>query len=76
VFSPIKRLPIYLDVLSHISPMRYAVDLTRSLFYTGQPEYPKVVLDGVFINLIVMSAMFALFLVLGTYFFVRNERNR
>jgi len=76
VFSPIKRLPIYLDVLSHISPMRYAVDLTRSLFYTGQPEYPKVVLDGAFLNLIVMSAMFALFLVLGTYFFVRNERNR
>src|SRR5205823_4814606 len=27
VFNPIQRLPWYLDVLSRISPLRYAVDL-------------------------------------------------
>ena len=38
VFSPIQVLPIYLDVLSRISPMRCAVDLTRNAFYRGRPE--------------------------------------
>src|SRR5512140_294770 len=33
VFNPIRSLPWYLDVLSRLSPMRYAVDLTRDSFY-------------------------------------------
>lgn len=39
VFYPIKVLPPGLNVLSFISPMRYAVDLARGLFYAGRPEY-------------------------------------
>lgn len=31
VFSPIKVLPLYLDILSRISPMRHAVDLARGV---------------------------------------------
>jgi hypothetical protein len=42
--SPISRYAIVfgkilLDILSKISPLRYAVDLTRGIFYAGQPEY-------------------------------------
>ncbi len=76
VFNPIQVLPIYLDVLSRISPMRYAVDLARGAFYTGQSEYPKVVLQDPVYNLAIMGAMFAVFLVVGTWLFVRSERNR
>jgi ABC-2 type transport system permease protein len=76
VFAPINRLPIYLDVLSRISPLRYAVDLTRNLFYAGQEEYPGVVLAGPAFNFAVIGAAFAAFLVLGTFLFVRNETNR
>ncbi len=76
VFTPVKVLPFYLDVLSRISPMRYAVDLTRAVFYAGQEQYSRVVLDGPVVNLIVMGAMFGLFLIIGTMLFVRNERNR
>jgi ABC-2 type transport system permease protein len=76
VFAPIKQLPIYLDVLSRISPMRYAVDLTRSLFYTGQTEYSSVVLAGPIFNIVVIGAAFAAFMVAGTFLFVRNETNR
>lgn len=76
VFTPIRVLPLYLDVLSRISPMRYAVDLTRALFYAGQSEYAKVVVDEPVLNLAVMAGMFWLFLVVGTILFVRNERNR
>ncbi|SRR5581483_7043759 len=76
VFTPIKVLPAYLDILSRISPMRYAVDLARGLFYEGQPEYPKVVLQDPLTNLVIIAAMFGLFLVAGTFLFARSERNR
>jgi ABC-2 type transport system permease protein len=76
IFNPIKVLPPYLEVLSRISPMRYAVDLARGAFYAGRPEYPRAVLDPPALNLAVMTAMFLVFLVIGTALFVRNERNR
>jgi ABC-2 type transport system permease protein len=76
IFTPIRVLPIYLDVLSRVSPLRYAVDLTRSVYYAGRPEYPLVVLQGLASNAAVVAAMFAAFLVAGTALFVRNERNR
>ncbi len=76
VFNPIRVLPWYLDILSKVSPMRYAVDLTRGIFYAGQSDYSKVVLQGPVINLGIMTAAFLMFLVVGTFLFVRNERNR
>lgn len=76
VFSPIKDLPGYLYVLSRISPMTYAVDLIRSFYYSGQPEYSKVVLQSPLTNLAIIGLMFTVFILLGTYLFVRNERNR
>lgn len=76
LFSPIQVLPIYLDVLSRISPMRYAVDLARGVFYADQAEYARVVLSGPIFNIAVITGMFSLFLVAGTFLFVRGERNR
>jgi len=75
-FVPVKVLPFPLEVLSRISPMRYAVDLTRGTFYTGNPESAKVVLDPLPWNLAVIAGMFVVFLVTGTALFVHNERNR
>ncbi len=76
VFSPIQVLPWYLDILSKISPMRYAVDFTRGIFYAGQPDYPHVVLQPPEINFTVMAVFFFLFMAVGTWLFVRSERNR
>lgn len=76
VFSPIKNLPIYLFVLSRIAPMTYAVDFLRSLYYFGKPEYGKVVLYNPIIDLSVIAGLLLLFIVIGTYLFVKNERNR
>jgi len=77
VFSPIQVLPLPLDVLSRISPLRYAVDLTRNAFYLGRPgEYDAVVLANPFFNLGVIGAMFAVFLVAGTLLFIRRERSQ
>ncbi|MBI1863911.1 ABC transporter permease [Candidatus Woesebacteria bacterium] len=76
VFGPVKNLPPALLVLSRIAPMTYAVDLVRSVFYTGMAEYSKTVLFSTLIDLVVIGAMFLLFISIGTIAFVSNERNR
>lgn len=76
VFTPMKTLPWYLDVLSYLMPLRYAVDLARNFFYAGQREYPLVVLGHPALNLLVMVALFTVFFLIGTLVFVRSEQNR
>lgn len=76
IFNPIKVLPWYLSVFSLVSPMRYAVDLQRGIAYMGRPEYSLVVLFGPLTNLAVMAVMFVVFLVVGTWLFVRQETRR
>ena len=76
IFNPIKILPWYLSVLSLASPMRYVVDLERNVAYAGQPAYAKVVLLNPLTNLLVIAAMFAAFLAIGTWLFVRRETRR
>jgi ABC-2 type transport system permease protein len=76
VFNPIAGLPWYLEVLSRISPLRYAVDLVRGVYYAGFPEYEKVVLDSPLVDVAVTVGLFILFVGLGTVMFVRHERNR
>ena len=56
--------------------MRYAVDLVRGIYYYGTAEYSSVVLEPPIVNLAVGTAMFAVFLGVGTVLFVRRERNR
>jgi len=76
VFTPITNLPPYLFVISRLAPMTYAVDLVRSVFYAGQPSYDLIVLYPAWVNLTIISAIFTGFVVIGTWIFVRNERNR
>jgi ABC-2 type transport system permease protein len=76
VFTPIQVLPLPLEILSRISPLRYAVDLMRNVFYVGQPDYSHVVLDTPALNTAVIGLLFVAFLVTGTALFVRKERNR
>jgi ABC-2 type transport system permease protein len=76
VFAPIKVLPWYLDILSRISPLRYAVDLARGVFFLGQPEFPQVILIPPLTNLVIIAILFAIFLIAGTLLFVRSESNR
>jgi ABC-2 type transport system permease protein len=76
VFIPLNHLPWYLNILSLLSPLRYLIDLTRALFYAGQPAYAQVVLESPWIDLIVSLAMFLVCFIVGTWLFVRHERNR
>jgi ABC-2 type transport system permease protein len=76
VFNPIHALPLPLAILSALSPMRYAVELTRNVIYGLQPDVAAPAMTPVPINLAVIGGSFVVFLVLGTILFVRSERNR
>jgi hypothetical protein len=56
--------------------MTYAVDFVRGIFYWGTPEYKDVVLFNPWINFGIISVLFVIMITIGTYMFVKNERNR
>jgi len=76
IFNPIGHLPLPLDILSKISPMRYAVDLMRDAYYADASPFERVQLFDAPLNLAIVGAMFVVFMVVGTFLFVRAERNR
>ena len=76
VFNPLHGLPWFLDLLSRVAPMRYAVDLLRNVYYGFQPTSVRAEASTAAANLAVIGAMFAVFMVAGTALFVRSERNR
>lgn len=76
VFVPINNLPLPLEIVSLLSPLRYAVDITRGLFYNGTADFDFVVLFPVWLNVLILGVSFAVFMFIGTFLFVRAERNR
>lgn len=76
VINPLQNLPWFLDLLSRVAPMRYAVDLLRNVYYGFQPAGVRVEVSSAAANLSVIGASFAVFIVVGTTLFVRSERNR
>jgi ABC-2 type transport system permease protein len=73
---PINNSTGILYVLSRIMPMTYCLDLTRAVVYAGTAEYANVVLFNPMISLIVIAVLTVVFLVIGTFFFARSEKNR
>jgi len=76
VFNPIENLPWFLDILSRLAPLRYAVDLLRNVYYSFHPERVDVPLASLGTNLALIGALFAIFIAVGTALFVRSEQNR
>ena len=76
IFNPIGNLPWFLDVLSRLSPLRYAVDLVRDVYYAGHPEPVKRGPRRRAGQPRRHRPHVAAFMVAGTTLFVRSERNR
>jgi ABC-2 type transport system permease protein len=76
VFAPINELPPVMLILSRISPMTYAVDLMRNLFFYNSDAKDSIVLFSPWVDLGVIVTMSLVFLFVGTFFFVRGEKNR
>jgi ABC-2 type transport system permease protein len=65
-----------LGVLATIIPMTYSIDLARNIFYWGKPEYALTVLHPWTLDLVVTVGFFLFFTIVGTFLFVRADRNR
>ena len=76
VFTPIHDLPLPLAILSALSPMRYAVELMRNVIYGLQPDVTAPAVTPLAINVAVIAGSAVVFVIAGTAFFVRSERNR
>jgi ABC-2 type transport system permease protein len=73
---PINHSSGALLVLSRMMPMTYCLDLARAVVYAGTPEYDNVVMFNPVVNFAAIAALTALCLIVGTFFFVRSEKNR
>ena len=76
VFNPIHALPPVLAVLSALSPMRWAVEAVRHVYYGTQPGLEAPELSPAPVVATVIAVSFIGFIVAGTALFVRAERNR
>jgi ABC-2 type transport system permease protein len=65
-----------LGILAKVMPMTYSIDLARNIFYAGKPEYALTVLNSPWLDLAVTIGFFLVFTIVGTYMFVRSDRNR
>ncbi len=65
-----------LGFLAQVIPMTYSIDLARNLFYWGKPEYVAAVLHPLGLDLAVTIGFFLVFTIVGTFLFVRADRNR
>lgn len=76
VFNPVHDFPPILNFLSHLTPIRYIVDLMRATYYAGTPEYSAVVARSPLFNSVIILVLLFVFLTVGTWLFIRKERNR
>ena len=65
-----------LGLLAKLMPMTYSIDLARNIFYAGKPEAAFTVLNPAWLDLAVTVGFFLVFTIVGTYLFVRADRNR
>ncbi|MDR3344338.1 MAG: ABC transporter permease [Oscillospiraceae bacterium] len=73
---PINNSSGFLLWLSRVLPMTYCLDLVRAVVYGGTPEYDSVVLFNPAVTLAAILGLTAVFLIIGTFFFARTEKNR
>jgi ABC-2 type transport system permease protein len=73
---PINNSTGLMAVLSRLLPMTYCVDFARGMFYQNTGESVNVTLYPPGVNLIIIAAFTALFLIAGTIAFVRSETNK
>jgi ABC-2 type transport system permease protein len=73
---PVANSSGILGVLAKIMPMTYSIDLARNIFYWGKPEYSAAVLHDPWFDLAVTIGFFLVFTIVGTFMFVRADRNR
>ncbi len=73
---PVSASTGILGLLARIIPMTYSIDLARNIYYWGKPSYDAAVLHPPMFDLAITAGFFLVFTIVGTYLFVRADRNR
>jgi ABC-2 type transport system permease protein len=73
---PIGNSTGWVDVMVHLMPATYVVDLMRGVFYSGTTTYGQVVLYSPLFDLTITVVVSIALFILGTFFFARSERER
>src|SRR4029450_13404107 len=73
---PVSASAGVLGFLAQIIPVTHSMDLARNIFYWGKPEYAVAVLHPWTLDLAVTVGFFLFFTIVGTFLFVRADRNR
>ena len=72
VLVPLRGTAPYLNVIAHLMPMRYVVELTRAAFYAGTPGYRRVVSGSPWLDAVVTAGLFAVLMAAGAPFRLPN----
>jgi ABC-type multidrug transport system permease subunit len=76
VLVPLRGAATWLQTVSLLMPLRYAVDLTRAAYYTGTTGYGKAVIGDPTVDVAVTLVLTAAFLTGGGLLFAYRERTR
>ncbi|MCC7303930.1 ABC transporter permease [bacterium] len=76
VFVPVTNTPGIILTVAKLMPLTYVVDLTRGLFFANGDVVQSDILNSPLHNLVIVACMFFLFMTLGTWLFVKKEKER
>jgi ABC-2 type transport system permease protein len=76
IITPINNSEWWLSVITHIAPLTYVVDFMRNMLSVSHAEYKSLILYSPWVDLLVIAAMIVVFVVIGTWAFVRSERRK
>jgi ABC-2 type transport system permease protein len=76
IITPINNSEWWLSIIAHIAPLTYVVDFMRNVLSVSHPEYKSLILYSPWFDLAVVAAMTLVLVVIGTWTFVRSERNK
>jgi ABC-2 type transport system permease protein len=76
VLVPLRGAASWLNVISLLMPLRYAVDLTRTAYYAGTAGYRETVVGSPVIDAAVTAGLGTVFLIAGGLLFSYRERTR
>jgi len=76
VLVPLSGQSAFIDAVGCVMPLRYAVELSRAVFYAGTPGYAQVVATGPALDVVAIAGLTAVFLIMGALVFDYRERTR
>jgi ABC-2 type transport system permease protein len=76
VLVPLSEVAPWLNAVSAVMPLRYAVDLTRASYYAGGPGYREAVTGSPAVDALVTGGLLVAFAVAGSLLFSYRERHR